>query len=170
MDRYSPLLLSALFLFAFTQGAGASDVDRAPLATVEGTIRFGDGATAKFRASGDVPLVVRDNSEGIFYSFRPQRSLTTGDLEIEATETRLRGRVKTSLDLEPQLSVSDGLPQILFRRPSLSIDFTSLELDSARASGEKLSDFINGLCCVTCGDRTICAESVTMSCGSCTAR
>lgn len=152
---------------------------------IKGDLRFPDGTTASFVTRDGTWVTVEDHRTGEFYGF-------SGVIEKKDSPNFVVYRIKR-LDLESshvdQLTHPQSTPVVGPRGPFVALgqsngvavrvtgigewsfatpagldpsQYTASELQVQYASG-------NGVCCVTCDSRTICANSVTTFCGNCSA-
>jgi hypothetical protein len=148
--------------------------DTAALGTslpTEGVVTFRDGQSARFKTTPGTSLIVRDENTGVSYSFFSLISDTSGTLEVRAIQGNPSGKSAwIPLSLEDS-AVLSGAKRASLRDSSFTVDFLSVHTDDSLASGQPSLRFLknDGICCVTCGARTVCAASVTLTCGSCVA-
>jgi hypothetical protein len=167
-------LILSMLLGAPSLEASDTTAHGIPVPT-EGVVTFHDGQTAKFTTTGGSPLIVRDEHTGVSYSFFSRQNDATGALEVKAIEgTRSGKSAWKSLSLDDS-ALWAGAKRATFRGSSFTVDFLPVTVgdrpSTGTVSGQPSLQFLknDGICCVTCGPRTICAERVTLSCGSCIA-
>jgi len=148
---------------------------------IHGEIELPDGQIATFsRVEGGI-VTIRDEATGAFYALIANlKDRSPGQANILTLEIRDQPEGSQSaeeldqfvlaVDESSRVPTGSGMFAVTLtginegRFPSLYLPDGPLELGSKE---DLLGDIFQPLCCVTCNGFTVCADSVSLSCGSC---
>jgi len=180
--RRSSLLMALMVLVPCVSAAQVFSIPSSADAQIRGRIELPDGQSALFsRVEGGI-VTIRDEASGALYALvanlkdAPQGKVNV--LALEVLESPDGQQSAEQLDFAKiKLGHSHRLatPIGAFDLTLTAIENGSLPSrylpDGLAEIGEKeedlLGDIFQPLCCVTCNGFTVCADTVSLDCGSC---